>query len=129
MIIFWDHLPNNSLPLHLQFRSASEEAKPNLLGSPSNQGQNHRISGMERHGGHLLQIPSDTLISAQHFCSILEGSINNVCMCTDTHKHVCTHTYTHIFSLSSSPTTLSQPIDAFPTNVILLFGARNNCKN
>ena len=39
---------------------------PQNPGSPSNQGENPRTPGMQRHGG-LLLVPSDTLIPTHHF--------------------------------------------------------------
>lgn len=76
-------------------------SRPQSPGSPSNQGESHRVSGIDRHGGHLLQVPSDTLIPTHHFYGTLKGSRNSACTCTDTYKPVCTHTFIH--SLSRLP--------------------------
>lgn len=91
--------------MHSEFRSFPLGQN---LGSSSNQGQNHRISGMERHGGHVLQVLSHKLIPTQSFCSTLKGTINKACTRTDTHKCVHTHTRRHSLSLSMLPCTPGQ---------------------
>lgn len=104
-------------PSHGPHRHTFRSQELSEPGSPSNQGQNHRSSGMERYGGHLLQVPSDTLIPAHYFCSTLEGNINNVCMCIDIHGNVCTNTCTslHVLSLSAARTPGQFPQCCFPS--------------
>lgn len=101
--------------VHSEFRSFTPGQN---LGSSSNQGQNHRISGMERHGGHVLQVLSHKLIPTQSFCSTLKGTINKACTRTDTHTNVCTRTHTGTRSLSPCCPAL---LVNFPNAVCLVY--------
>lgn len=94
----YSKLPLNHTDVHSELRYFSAPEP----GVRPNQEESHRISGIDRRGGHLLQVPSDTLIPTHHFYGTLKGSINGACTRTDTHTNQCAHTctYTHSFILS-----------------------------